>query len=358
MIAVVIMAGGKGERFWPKSRIKLPKQLLCLTDDGKSMIQLTVERLKTLVAVANIYIATGQEYASIISEQLPQVPTENIIVEPMGKNTAACIGLAAIHVHKKDPEAVMIVLPSDHLIKEEEKFIKSLNFAVDVAERGENIVTIGINPTYAETGYGYINFKDEIEEHNGIKLLKVEKFVEKPNLVTAEEYLATGKYLWNSGMFIWKVSTILSDIKKFMPNLYKALEEIKKHLDGADVEELLYKVYSTLESISVDYGILEKSDSIMMIAGDFGWDDLGVWSSLDRIRKTDVNGNVIEGNVINLDTMNCIIEGSNKLIATIGLEEIVIVDTEDAILICKKDRCQDIKTLLNQIKPLNNGDYL
>ncbi|RKD32266.1 mannose-1-phosphate guanylyltransferase [Thermohalobacter berrensis] len=359
MISAVIMAGGKGERFWPKSRKKQPKQLLKLTNDDKTMIQLTVDRIEKLVDSNNIFIATVEDYAHPINSQLPQVPKQNILVEPMGKNTAACIGLAAVHIAKKDPDAVMLVLPSDHLIKNNEKFIDVLKTAKEVAEQGENLVTIGIRPQYPETGYGYINFEEKIDSINGNDVLKVNRFVEKPDKETAKKYLESGKYLWNSGMFAWKVSTILKCMEMYMPELYKGLMKIKEAIGTDKEEEVLCSEYSKFESISIDYGIMEKAESIFVIPGDFGWDDVGSWTSLERINNPDKEGNVVKGdNVITLDTKKCIIEGSNKLIATIGVEDLVIVDTDDATLICSKEKSQQVKNLLKKIKIMKKENYL
>lgn len=357
MITAVIMAGGKGERFWPRSRKRLPKQLISLTGE-QTMIQETVDRLQGFIGIEDIYIATGEEYASPISHQLPSVPTENIIVEPMGKNTAACIGLAAIHIARKDPEAVMIVLPSDHLIKNKENFLHMLAEASDIAKQGENIITIGITPTNPETGYGYIEFEDKIDSKYCDSVYKVKRFVEKPDKHTAQKYLESGKYLWNSGMFVWTVSTILKNIRKYMPKLYEALMIIDEAMDREDCARVLYEQYAKLESISVDYGIMEHAENIYVIPGIFGWDDVGSWTSLERIHETDDNGNVIRGNIVHLDTKKCIIEGNDKLIATIGVEDLIIVDTEDATLICSKENAQKVKDLLKELKDKNAEKYL
>lgn len=354
MIATVIMAGGKGTRFWPKSREDNPKQFLDLTGSGKSMLQLTVERLEELVSSGNVFISTVEEYALPINKQLSKIPFRNILTEPMGRNTAPCIGLAAAYIVKRDPEAVMIILPSDHLIKDNKKFINVLETAVEVAQQGENLVTIGITPTHPETGYGYINFDEKIEEINGNDVLIVNKFVEKPDKQTAKKYLETKKYLWNSGMFVWKASTILNSIEKYMPRMYEGLMKIQVSIGTKEEKDVLFEEYSKFESISIDYGIMEHADSIYMIPGDFGWDDVGSWTALERTNDVDKNGNVMNGNIISLDTKNCIIEGTDKLIATIGLENLVIVDTDHATLICSKDRAQDVKKILQKIEENKN----
>ncbi|KPU43679.1 alginate biosynthesis protein AlgA [Oxobacter pfennigii] len=358
MIYSVIMAGGKGERFWPKSRRKTPKQLLCLTNDGKTMIQNSIDRVSSLCSPENTYIVTNKDYAMPINHQLPQIPLGNIVVEPFGKNTAACIGLAAIHIMDKDKDGVMVVLPSDHIIKNNQEFLRILDSATTLAEEGENIVTIGITPSYPETGYGYINFGEKACEKNNKSIYKVERFVEKPDIKKAEEYLESGKYLWNSGMFIWKVSTIMNNIHEYMPRLYEGLMRIKDSINTSTYNEVLYEEYSKFDSISIDYGIMERAAKIFTIPGQFGWDDVGTWTALERVNKPDDKGNIYNGNIVSIDTKDCIIDGTQKLIATVGVENLVIVDTDDAILVCSKDRCQDIKLLLSEMKELKRENYL
>jgi len=357
MITGVIMAGGKGERFWPKSRIKMPKQFLKLYGD-KTMIQQTADRLKRLMPIENIFVVTNIDYAGLISDQIPELPTENILIEPMGKNTAACIGLAAIHTERLDTDSIMVVVPSDHVIKDEETYLGVLKAAIEKAKAGNNLVTIGIKPQHPETGYGYINFKkitNEIFHNNPVH--KVERFVEKPDYDTAVKYVESGDYLWNSGMFIWKTSTILNAIKEYMPQLYSALNVIREHFDSDEIEKILYEEYSKLESISIDYGIMEKAKNVYVVPGDFGWDDVGSWTSIERLYEKDENDNVIKGNVVSVDTKKCIITGSDKLIATLGIEDVIIVDTEDALLICSKDKAQNVKEVLNELRE-KKSEYL
>ena len=358
MISVVIMAGGKGERFWPKSRTNLPKQFLSLTNDGKSMIQHTVERLEGLVELENVYVVTNKLYEDLIVEHIPNLPLENIIIEPEAKNTAPCIGLAAVHIAKKNPESKMIVLPSDHLIKFNEIFLDTLRSALEVVEDDGNIVTIGITPNYPETGYGYINFKKGVSPHEITNAYEVLRFVEKPDLERAKQYLTSGEYLWNSGMFIWKVSTILKCFEDFLPEIYTGLKEIEVAVNTEKYLETLKKVFSEIPSESIDYGIMEKAKNIYVIPGNFGWDDVGSWLSLERINNTNQDGNIISGNVVTVKTKNSIIQGSKKLIATIGLEDIIIVDTDDALLICNKDNTQEVKEVIANLKESNRTEYL
>ena len=358
MTSVVIMAGGKGERFWPKSRINLPKQFLSLTDDGKSMIQHTVERVKNLVDIENIYVVTNEMYKNLVSEHIPDIPEANIIIEPAAKNTAPCIGLAAVHIAKKDTNSKMIILPSDHLIKFNEIFIDTLKIALDVVEKDDNLATIGITPNYPETGYGYINFTKGENFKDSANVYEVLRFVEKPNLEKAKEYLTSGQYLWNSGMFVWKASTILKNFKEYLPEIYEGLQKIGESINTEEYEEVLRKEFPNLPSESIDYGIMEKAKNIYVIPGNFGWDDVGSWLSLERINKTNQDGNVISGNVISIKTKNSIIQGNEKLIATIGLDDIVIVDTEDVTLICHKNNSQEVKEIINNLRICNRNEYL
>lgn len=357
-IVAVIMAGGKGERFWPRSRKNMPKQFLSLTNDGKTMIQHTVERLKPLVDIEDVFIVTNKDYKALVKEQLKNIPDENILLEPMAKNTAPCIGLAAVHIRRKYQDAVMLVLPSDHLIKYDELYIDTLRDAVSVAEKNENLVTIGITPTYPETGYGYIHFGSREKENGESGAYYVNKFVEKPNLELAKEYLASGKYLWNSGMFVWKVSTILKRFEELLPEVYSGMLEIEGAIATQEEGQVIESVFSKIPSESIDYGIMEHAKNIYTIPGNFGWDDVGSWLALERVNKTNENGNVIQGNVISINTNNTIIQGMNKLIATIGIEDLIIVDTEDAMLICTKDSTQEVKKVIENLKVCNREDYL
>lgn len=351
----LIMAGGKGERFWPRSRVNLPKQFLSLTDDGKTMIQLTVERISPLVDIEDVYIATNANYRELVKQQLPGIPEENILCEPIGRNTAPCIGLGAVHVAAKYEDAVMIVLPSDHLIKSNDIFKDTFVNACEVAEKGSNLVTVGITPNYPETGYGYIKYNKN--NCDGVAY-SVEKFVEKPDLDTAKSYLADGSYLWNSGMFVWKVSTILECFKKFMPSTFDGLMKIKSAVGTPDEDTVLQAEFPGLESQSVDYGIMEKASDIYTLAGNFGWDDVGSWLAVGRIKENDDNGNVVNGNVVTVNTQNCVIEGAEKLIATVGLRDMIVVDTKDATLISTKENAGEIKKVLAKLREEGKTQYL
>lgn len=351
----LIMAGGRGERFWPKSRKSLPKQFLSLTDDGRTMIQLTVERIRPLIDLEDIYISTNRAYRGLVMEQLPGIPPENILCEPVGRNTAPCIGLGAVHIAKKYEDAVMMVLPSDHLIKYNQMFLNALKDGCSIAEKGKNLVTIGITPDYPETGYGYIKFLPQQADGNAYA---VDRFVEKPDMETAKEYLESEEYLWNSGMFIWKVSTILDNMKSMLPDLHQGLFNIAEAIGTDKQEMVLEKVFPELESVSIDYGVMEKAENIFILPGVFGWDDVGSWLAVERIQKANESGNVVTGNIITINSKNNIIQGGKKLIAAVGLENLIIVDTEDATLICDKGSTPDIKLVLENLKICNREEYL
>ena len=351
----LIMAGGKGERFWPRSRRNYPKQFLSLTGEGKTMIQLTVDRLLPIINIEDIYISTNEKYRMLVREQLPNIPENNILCEPVGRNTAPCIGLGAVHIQKKYRDAVMLVLPSDHEIRRPEAFRKVLQEVCGIAEQGPNLVTIGITPLYPETGYGYIKYHEDISLGSAFE---VEKFVEKPVLELAREYLASGNYLWNSGMFGWKVSTLLENMSRFMPDNYARLLRIRDAVGTPEEDEVLQKEFPEMESQSIDYGIMEKADHIYTIPGDFGWDDVGSWLAVGRLKEEDKDGNVMTGDVLPIGTESCIIQGGKKLIATVGLKDLVIVDTEDAILISSKEKTGEIKKILEQLRRQGRHEYL
>ena len=357
-ITAVIMAGGKGERFWPRSRKSLPKQFLSLTDDGKTMIQLTVERLKNLVSIEDVYIVTNKDYKKLVLNQIKDIPEENILLEPKAKNTAPCIGLAAMHVKKKYEDAVMLVLPSDHLIKYNEIYIDTLKEAIEVAKEDDNLITIGITPSYPETGYGYINFGRDEGDIKRNNVYRVKRFVEKPDLDTAKEYLSSGRYLWNSGMFVWKASSILLNMRELLPQMYKGLEEIYNSIGTENESIVLEEEFNNFQSVSIDYGIMERANNIYTIPGSFGWDDVGSWLALERINKTNDDGNVIKGNVITINSKNSIIQAQDKLIATIGMKDLIVVDTDDALLIANKDSTQEVKKVIENLKICNRNQYL
>ena len=357
-LTALIMAGGRGERFWPKSRKAFPKQFLALTKDRMSMIQQTVARLLPLMDISDIFISTNIDYKQLVTEQLPLLPEENILCEPVGKNTAPCIGLGAIHIRKKYGDAVMIVLPSDHSIKQPSLFRSVLKNAAKIAEKEKALVTLGIPPTEPDTGYGYIQLNAEnTTAYDGAFF--VEKFVEKPDLELAKQYYESGSYLWNSGMFIWRASTILEEMAQHLPDNYALLEKIAEAIGLQRQEEVLQAEFPKMQSISIDYGIMERTQGIYIIPASFGWDDVGSWLAISRINPTsDDQSNVIDGDVVSVNTARCIVQGGDRLIAMIGLEDVIIVDMPDSLLLCAKDSASDIKKIVEALRNRNRNELL
>ncbi len=345
----IIMAGGVGSRFWPRSRVRNPKQLLKIFGDD-TMIQSTVKRLEGLVKNENIFIITNKVQKLRVKDQLPQIPIENIIDEPFGKNTAPCIGLASLFVKRRNPEAVTIVLPADHLIQDTSRFLLNLKQAAEFAFNNKGLVTIGIVPTRPETGYGYI----QIDEGKKIdSVYKVTTFAEKPNLETAKRFLQSGDFLWNSGMFIWRVDVILEEIKNLLPDLYSGLKVIEKSIEEANYQKTLVKVYGQLAKISIDYGIMEKSDRVYLVKGSFDWNDVGSWESVYELSSKDEEGNAKIGDVYCRNTKNSYIYSLNKFSAVIGVENLIIINTADALLVCNRSHAQDVKSVVDYLN-MNN----
>ncbi|HPL54397.1 MAG TPA: mannose-1-phosphate guanylyltransferase [Bacillota bacterium] len=344
----VIMCGGSGSRFWPESRKIYPKQFLNTVGE-KTMIQLTVDRISRFIPMKNTYMVTNRNYVNTIKKQVPQILEENLIIEPMIKETAACIGYSAVKLLKADPEAVMIVLPSDHYIQGEERFIDTLKQGLDIAVFNNCLVTMGIKPVRPETAYGYIETGKKIDWLE-IPTYKIKRFTEKPNKEKAREFIDKGTYLWNSGMFIWKASVLLKQYKKFLPEMYQCLKRISDYIGYPEEAKVVEEEYGKIDGISIDYGILEKALNVFVIESSFFWDDIGNWSALERYMPKDGNGNSLKGECKVLDTHNCILYGSKKLIAAIGVEDLIIVETDDVILVCRKDRDQDIKLLIKELQ--------
>lgn len=363
----VIMAGGGGTRFWPLSRRQVPKQLLNLT--GKdTMVNETIDRSMKNVPGDNIYIVTNETQAVLMEKVTKgKIPAEHILAEPAARNTAACIGYAAVEIRKKYGDGLMCVLASDHYIKDGTAYKEVMDFAMDLAEKTDRLVTIGIKPTGPSTGYGYIKYDKKAKEvghtvgkESGKRITAygVKDFVEKPSLSIAKAYVEQGCYSWNSGMFVWKISVILKYFEELLPDVYACLTEIEAAI-GTDKEaETIARVYPTIPKISVDYGIMERADNVIMLEGDFGWSDVGSWDALDTLYDTDENNNVVYGEQIHIGSKNCIAYGKDKLIATIGLDNVVIVETEDAILVCDKNKAQDVKKIVEVLAEQGKTQYL
>jgi mannose-1-phosphate guanylyltransferase len=350
-IYAVIMAGGVGSRFWPRSRERSPKQVLEIIGSG-SMISNTIKRIQPLIPPDNVLVVTNKLQKEIIHQQLPSVPIQNIITEPLGRNTAPCIGLAAKWISRLDPDAIMVILPADHIIRNEAEFLRVIQRAAKVANDNDALVTIGIKPTQPETGYGYIQFDDASEKDTSAAdgIYKVKTFAEKPNLETAEKFLNSGDFLWNSGMFIWKTKVILAEIEKHLPELYKQLEKLQPTIGTDTYQSTLDRVYGVIRSISIDYGVMEKASNVFVAMGDFGWSDVGSWDEVVRLTPTDAEGNSLRGTVIAKDSHRNYVDAGNKVVATIGVDDIIVVTTDDAVLICKKGRSQDVKEVVDYLR--------
>jgi mannose-1-phosphate guanylyltransferase len=346
MLCALIMAGGKGERFWPLSTDEKPKQFLNLL--GKeTMIQMTVNRIKELITMDRIFVVTVEKYVELLKEQLPELPDRNIIVEPVGKNTAPCIALSAFIIQKYYKDATIAVLPADHFIKDEEEFRRVLDSSYKfIDNEPEAIVTLGMKPNRPETGYGYIKLIDNNKEINKSinKIYKVERFVEKPDLYKAKKYLEDGNFLWNTGIFLWTTKNILKLTRKYIENTYNILKEIAITSEE-EYEYALKKSYKTIDSISVDYAIMEKSQQMYVIPSNFGWDDVGTWNAMERYGEKDEDNNVFVGNIVNMDSKNNIVVGKNKPIVIAGLENIFVVECDDLIMVISKENIEKIKEI-------------
>ena len=344
----VILAGGSGTRFWPLSRKANPKQFLNMTGE-RSLLQETLARISPRVRGSNVLIVTNKDHRKKILQQVKsfKIPLKNILLEPQGKNTAPAIAWAAAHIYRQSKNAVMMVLPSDHLILNPKAFLKYLDEAVRLA--GQNyLVTLGIVPTRPETGYGYLKIK--LFKRLGKTVWKVEKFTEKPSLETAEKFIQAKTYLWNSGMFVWKCSVIQGAFQKYLPPVSKAFVRYRGSVG---------RFWPTLPNISIDYGILEKANNVVTVpAKDMGWSDLGSWESLAEVRKKDQQGNTSRGPVIQLNCNNSLIFADKRLVAAIGLENLIIVDTPDALLVCRKDQSQHVRHVVETLKKSKQSKLL
>lgn len=350
MLCALIMAGGQGERFWPLSTEEKPKQFLNLLGP-KSMLQITVERMQKLISLEKIFIVTGERYVKLIKEQIPNLPQRNIIIEPVGRNTAPCVALSALVIEKYYEASNIVVVPSDHLVVDEEKYLKVIKEADKFIDRNEEtIVTIGIEPDRAETGYGYMKFdvNEKQELLDKLSIYKVIKFVEKPDVEKAERYIKDGSYIWNSGIFIWKSNHILKLTKKYLKNTFKILDELSITSDET-FNKVLKEKYEFVDNISVDYGIMENAKNIYVIPSSFGWDDIGTWKAVERYRQKDINNNVCVGDIKNIESSNNIIMGNSKPIVVVGLNDIFVAETDKVIFVGNKqyiDNIKEIKTKL------------
>lgn len=364
----VIMAGGVGSRFWPKGTSKIPKQYLKMENDSGSMIQQTFRRLEGLVPVTNIFVVTNISYKNITKKHLPKIPDGNIICEPFGRNTAPCIGLTCVFIKQFNPKGTVLVVPSDHIIGDEEEFRRVAKCGLKFAEENGGIVTLGIKPVEPETGYGYIQY--DIDKVNEVKFLngnngettdkvyKVKTFAEKPNLETAKAFIESGDFLWNSGMFIFRVDTMLGEIKKSLPDIHHALIKLEKKVLSNDFPKTLELVYSQIKGISIDYGVMEKSQQVYTIPSNFDWSDVGSWDEYYNIRDKDSEGNAKQGMSVLIDSKNCLIINDQRISALVGVEDLLVIDTDNGLLICKRGRSQNVKEVVDYLRRKGLDQYL
>jgi mannose-1-phosphate guanylyltransferase len=344
----LILAGGVGSRLWPRSRESRPKQLLDLISE-RSMLQETVARVEPLVPPEHIIIMTNQSYVALVREQLPNVPPGNVIGEPAVRGTASAVGYGAAVIARRDPSAVMFSLHADHYMRDVEGFRRALQAAARVAGEGY-LVTLGIQPEYPETGYGYIERGEKLGAFEGQVAYRVVRFTEKPDAETARAFVESGRYYWNSGLFTWQVSTILEAFAKYMPDTYEKLQVIASAIGTDEGPETLGRVWPALENQTIDYGIMERAERVAVVPADFGWSDVGTWNALFKLMDADGERNVVVGDHVGVDTCGSFVYSEGRLIATIGVEDLIIVDTGDAVLVCPRDRAQDVKTVVDRLK--------
>jgi len=354
---VAIMAGGIGSRFWPMSRTDYPKQFIDILNTGRTLIQSTYDRFAKFIPAENIYVVTSEQYKDIVARQLHELPHGNILCEPSRKNTAPCVAYISYKLHQQNPEANLICAPSDHLITDETGFKEVCLAALKFTSHIKALVTLGIKPTYPNTGYGYIQYESHKVDEN---VFKVKTFTEKPDVELAKTFIASGDFLWNAGIFVWQVKNIIKAFEKYLPEMAEVFEAEKSHFNHKNEKQAIERIYPQCTNISIDYGVMEKADNVYIIPSSFGWSDLGTWASTYDNLEKDYLGNAVAGdNVMVIDATNNMVHANNKkLLVLQGLDEFVIVDTEDVLLICKKNKEQEIKEYVAEIKRNKGDKYL
>jgi mannose-1-phosphate guanylyltransferase len=354
---VAIMAGGIGSRFWPQSRVSYPKQFLDILNTGKTLIQWTFERYNHFIPAENIFVVTSQEYVPIVEQQLPQIPVQNIVAEPSRKNTAPCIAYMAFKLQQKDPDATLIITPSDHLVLDTEEFERISWEALSFAKENNAFVTLGIKPTYPNTGYGYIQHETESIAPN---VYKVKTFTEKPDIELAKTFITSGDFLWNAGIFVWKVKDIIHAFEQYQPEMYELFAVEHDNFNTTHEQEAIERIYPLCTNISIDYAIMEKADNVYVIPSSFGWSDLGTWNSAYENLEKDPLGNALSAhNVVIIDAVKCMVSApSEKLLVLQGLNDFIVVDTPDVLLICQKEKEQAIKEFVSEVRRSKGDMYL
>ena len=355
---LVVMAGGIGSRFWPFSRTNHPKQFHDVLGVGRSMLQLTVDRFAGICPPENVFVVTNRDYRELVRQHLPALPATQILGEPIGRNTAPCIAYASYCIAKRDPQAVIIVTPADHAVLREDEFRHIISQAVDVARTHEVLITLGIQPSRPDTGYGYIQFIDDKTSGlpNGLK--KVKTFTEKPNMDLAQMFLRSGDFLWNSGLFVWRADVIVQAFHQYLSDIAEVFDEGQAQLGTDQEEAFITEAYSRCRNISIDYGVMEKADNVFVLPADFGWSDLGTWDSLHRMGRRDEHNNVIDGDAILYDTTECVIKTpAERLVVVQGLDGYIVAEYDNVLLICKRTEEQRVKDFVADVKAKKGLGY-
>lgn len=356
---VVIMAGGIGSRFWPMSRTDRPKQFLDILGTGRTLLQQTYDRSLAICPKENILVVTNAFYRDLVLEQLPELESNQVLLEPARRNTAPCVAYAAFRIHAIDPDACMVVAPSDHLIMKDAAYTNLVKKALKTASSQDALITLGITPSRPDTGYGYIQFKED-ETAGDASVKKVKTFTEKPDHEMAEQFIASGEFLWNAGIFVWSAKAILEAFSTYLPDVYQLFDEGRESFATDEEEAFIKRTYTHCTNISIDYGIMEKADNVYTLAADIGWSDLGTWGSLYAFSDKDDDGNVVQGrNVVAYDTHDCIVNVPNdKLVVLQGMEGMIVVESNGTLLICRKDEEQQIKRIVNDVKATKGDRFV